>query len=219
MRRCDETNNEATSRGPTAESARRKSRAQAYYDGVAEEYAKASSEGWFNRVRRREVAVLVRCVAPAPGVDVLDVGCGPGEIARLLTERGARVTGIDVSPRMLARARPHLAEGLERDIDSLDLGRTFDAVLCSGVLEFAADANVALLRMADHVRPGGRLVLLFPTRGIGGFVYAWIQRRRGLGVALQSPATIVRLLGRLGFTLTHSARPFFHCRVLAFQRD
>lgn len=198
--------------------AARKARAHAYYDEVAHEYGNVSHDGWFNRVRRREVEALVRFVAPGAGVTVLDAGCGPGEIARLLTGAGARVTGVDVSTRMLERARPHLAESFQHDIDTLDLGRTFDAVLCSGALEFVADATKALERLAAHVRPGGRLVLLFPAKGFGGVVYAWVQRRRHLAVALQSAAEITQTLGGLGFTLQGSARPFFHCRVLAFRR-
>ena len=62
---------------------------------------------------------------------VLDLRCGTGGHARLLTERGYTVVGVDRSPDMLRRARKRgtTARFELGDITSLDLRETFDAVL------------------------------------------------------------------------------------------
>ncbi len=81
------------------------------WDDYADEY-----DAWLSR---REPGQLVDTGFPAQvldllgdvvGKDVLDAGCGQGYLSRMLAARGARVTGIDLSPRLIAKAR-------ERDVD------------------------------------------------------------------------------------------------------
>jgi len=102
---------------------------------------------------------------------VLDVGCGVGRWSRLLAARGARVTGVDLSPTMISEARRRaLAEGvagrcrfLVQDSTALDVGETFDLVLSVTVLQHILDPQAlraALQRIVRHLAPGGRLVLL-----------------------------------------------------------
>jgi len=100
---------------------------------------------------------------------VLDVACGPGEIAfqaaRRVGPQGV-VVGTDLSERMveLARARA-AADGLAnvafRRMAAEDPGledEEFDAALCSLGLMYAPDPVEALSRMHDALRPGGRAV-------------------------------------------------------------
>ena len=56
--------------------------------------------GRVDRIKREIAAGWVE-----PGHSVLELGCGTGSLARLMTERGADVTGIDISEPMLAVAR------------------------------------------------------------------------------------------------------------------
>lgn len=107
----------------------------------------------------------------APGTRVLDVGCGVGRWSRLLAARGARVTGVDLSPTMIAEAeRRAAASGLSsrcrfsvQDSTALEIDGTFDLIVCVTVLQHVLDAGAlrsALERMTLHLAPGGRLVLL-----------------------------------------------------------
>ena len=103
----------------------------------------------------------------AAGGDVIELGCGTGRVAVPLAEAGLRVTGVDLSPAMLARARER-AEGLrlrlvEGDVRTLDLGERFGSVLLplGGLQHMATIAEVAaaLATVARHLAPGGRAVV------------------------------------------------------------
>jgi SAM-dependent methyltransferase len=103
--------------------------------------------------------------------DILDLGCGTGNHAICLACRGYRVTGVDRSKEMLDRFQQKVLSldlGDNKpafecgDVRTVDLDRTFDAVLMMfAVLGYqpANDNVVAALRAARrHLRPGGLLV-------------------------------------------------------------
>ncbi|MXZ45551.1 MAG: class I SAM-dependent methyltransferase [Chloroflexi bacterium] len=103
----------------------------------------------------------------AAGRDVLELGCGTGRVAVPLAASGVRVTGVDLSPAMLALARDR-ADGLpvrlvEGDMRTLDLGECFGAVFVPlGGLQHmttAADVAAALATVARHLQPGGHAVV------------------------------------------------------------
>jgi SAM-dependent methyltransferase len=105
------------------------------------------------------------------GCRVLDVGCGVGRWSRLLAARGARVTGIDLSPTMIEEARRRAARAgvAERctfqvqDVCDLQLRGQFDMVLAVTVLQHILDPaglRAAALGLSRCLAPGGRMVLL-----------------------------------------------------------
>src|SRR5437773_9718911 len=77
-----------------------------------------------------------------PGTSVLDVGCGVGRWCRELARRGARVTGVDFSPTMIAEPRRRAAARgvlarcrfLVQDLARLRSGEKFDLVVSLPVL-------------------------------------------------------------------------------------
>jgi 2-polyprenyl-3-methyl-5-hydroxy-6-metoxy-1,4-benzoquinol methylase len=106
-----------------------------------------------------------------PGTAVLDLGCGVGRWSRMLARRGAVVTGVDLSATMVDEARRRAdAEGLgsrclfqQQDLAALELKRTFDLVVGVTVLQHILDPGrlrVAVERIARHLKPGGRCVLI-----------------------------------------------------------
>jgi SAM-dependent methyltransferase len=97
---------------------------------------------------------------------VLDAGCGTGRVARELARRGLAVMGVDLDPEMLGTARrkaPQLEWRLA-DLETVDLGRTFEAVVLAGnVMIFLTPGTEAAVvaNLARHVAPGGWLVAGF----------------------------------------------------------
>ena len=74
----------------------------------------------------------VVAAALAAGASVLELGCGSGRITRQLVRLGFRVTAVDESAAMLAHVRE--AETVQAQIEGLDLGRRFDAVVLASNL-------------------------------------------------------------------------------------
>jgi trans-aconitate methyltransferase len=103
---------------------------------------------------------------------VLDAGCGTGRVGRELARRGADVVGVDRDASMLATAErraPDCAWYLA-DIASVDLGRTFDAVLMAGNVMLFVDRGtegVVLANMVRHLAPDGVLIAGFELQPRG----------------------------------------------------
>jgi 2-polyprenyl-3-methyl-5-hydroxy-6-metoxy-1,4-benzoquinol methylase len=102
---------------------------------------------------------------------VLDYGCGIGRWSHQIARRGAQVTGVDFSEAMLAQARARTERTryeaacrfLRADVTSLELDQQFDVVFGVTVLQHVMDDGAfaeAVQRLASHVRPGGRLIML-----------------------------------------------------------
>jgi SAM-dependent methyltransferase len=119
---------------------------------------------------------LVDRVGVEPGDRVLDVACGTGNATLPAARTGAEVTGLDLSPAMLERARGHAAaEGLdvdwrEGDAEQLPFAdESFDVVVSSFGCMFAPRHDVAAEEMARVLRPGGRLgVCSWTPEGVFG---------------------------------------------------
>ena len=100
---------------------------------------------------------------------VLDAGCGTGRIARELARRGVDVVGVDLDDTMLSTARrkaPDLAWHCA-DLESIDLGRAFDAILLAGnVMIFLTPGSesAVLSNLARHLASGGLLIAGFSLR-------------------------------------------------------
>jgi SAM-dependent methyltransferase len=112
-------------------------------------------------------------VRPGCG-EALDAGCGTGELTRLLAARCARVTGVDLSPNMVAEARKQSAgvanvEYAVADFMTAPLpAGAFDCVASIAVVHHLPLAD-ALRRLGDLLRPGG-LLLVLDLRRSGPFV-------------------------------------------------
>jgi demethylmenaquinone methyltransferase/2-methoxy-6-polyprenyl-1,4-benzoquinol methylase len=96
----------------------------------------------------------------------LDLACGTGDIAFALAARGARVTGLDITPRMLQRAKDKTCTGapvrlLAGDMMTLPFAeRSFDVVTTGYGLRNVPRLDVALREIQRVLRPGGVLLSL-----------------------------------------------------------
>ena len=120
-----------------------------------------------------------------PGLDLLDVGCGPGTITVDLATRVApgRVVGVDVSPEPLTEARaaadrPGVTVTFEvGDVYALEAADdSFDVVHAHQVLQHLTDPVAALREMARVCRPGG----LVAVRDVDYAATAWFPEDHGL---------------------------------------
>ncbi|HEY1830555.1 MAG TPA: class I SAM-dependent methyltransferase [Acidimicrobiales bacterium] len=107
-------------------------------------------------------AVIDELLGPVPaGLDVLDVGCGTGIASRQIAQRGARVLGVELGPRMAEIARGH---GVEVEIAAFEAwdaaGRTFDRVTSAQAWHWL-DLPIATAKAASVLRPGGTLGLMW----------------------------------------------------------
>ena len=103
-------------------------------------------------------------LVPNDAVSILDIGCGLGRLSTKLATHNREVTGVDLSPEMIARARKEsrgdqnvtflCGDFLEKNLTK----QQFDFVISAAVLHHVP-ANVAVPRMVELLRPGGRLVI------------------------------------------------------------
>jgi SAM-dependent methyltransferase len=113
-----------------------------------------------------------------PGARVLEVGCGPGRLAiRLAREHGLEVTGVDLDPGMIERARANAAASRDGggpepsfavgDAASLPFAdRSFDLVVSTLSLHHWADPAAGLAEIGRVLRPGGRALVWDLRRGL-----------------------------------------------------
>jgi len=130
-------------------------------------------------IERRRLTAIRRLVAPQPGERLLEVGCGGGHVLRLFPE--CQLTGVDVSGEMLAKARRNL-QGLRTDLfkgelRELDLPpQSFDAIVCSEVLEHVVNPVEQLHQMQRLLHPDGRIIVTLPNDHLVTRVKSLIRR-------------------------------------------
>lgn len=122
----------------------------------------------FLRERSAPFFDLLDLVEPRTAMRVVDLGCGTGELTRLLHERlGARETlGIDRSAKMLGKSAGFAAPGLRferRAVEELAADAPFDLVFSNAALHFVADHEALWARLASFLAPGGQLAVHLPA--------------------------------------------------------
>jgi SAM-dependent methyltransferase len=137
------------------------------WDQVADWY-----DGWVGdrgSAYHRAIAIpaVLGLLEPQPDEDILDVGAGQGALAPYIAERGARYTGVDASPRLVAHARRrHDQYGRFYVGDARALGRIlpgdakFDAAVFLLSLQDMDPLDSVLAATADVLKSSGRIVML-----------------------------------------------------------
>ncbi|HWE09128.1 MAG TPA: class I SAM-dependent methyltransferase [Solirubrobacteraceae bacterium] len=145
----------------------------------------ASDDDTLEDGAERRLAMIYDTLGLAAGETLLDVGCGWGGLMRHCARRGVRPTGISLSRHQVEFARRRFAEEgltatvLYQDFFSFEPHQRFDAITVMGVLEDISDYRIVMRRLADWIKPGGRVYLDFAAAyrrlGISPFVtrYVW----------------------------------------------
>lgn len=115
---------------------------------------------------QRAVVALDATLGPSaspPTATVVDAGCGTGALGPLVRARCARLIGVDLSPRMVERAR---ARGVYDEVHEAELTRwleakhqAVDAIVCADTVIYFGDVEPLARAMVGALRPGGVLVL------------------------------------------------------------
>jgi 2-polyprenyl-3-methyl-5-hydroxy-6-metoxy-1,4-benzoquinol methylase len=135
------------------------------YDDYASEYA--ANVAWREQGDSDPFELLpsmMELIGDITGRRVLDAGCGEGYLARVLAARGARVTGIDLAPRLIEIARSRGPVDIDYLVSDLSkplpgMAEYFDAAASYLVLNDVKDYRGFAATLAASLKPGGRLVL------------------------------------------------------------
>jgi len=151
-----------------------KSNAVEYYRSKAKVYNERYSvraSGDLLWVRHDAILAMVRAWGLPPGARILDLGCGPGLLTRDLAKMGYCGAGLDASPAMIEHStQSAAAEGAAwtyrlGDVEHVPFpDQSFDAAICSGVIDYLPTDDKLLAEAARVVKPGGRLLLCFTNR-------------------------------------------------------
>jgi SAM-dependent methyltransferase len=155
----------------------------------------AIADGWAERIRtgtdQARQFVLdpphLAIAGDVAGLRVLDAGCGEGRFARMLAERGAKVTAFDLSERMIEHARSYEVDkplGIEYLVlDMAELGPLADATYDMAVAYLSIidvlDYERAILEIARVLKPGGRFAFSIVHPAFGEPVAQWEPRVPG----------------------------------------
>jgi trans-aconitate 2-methyltransferase len=134
-----------------------------------------SSDSWdpaqyerFSDERSAPFFDLLALVEPCPEGSVIDLGCGTGELTRVLHERtSARTTlGIDSSESMLAQSKGHAGGGLSfelGDIAGWEPAEPVDVVFSNAALHWVDGHAELFVRLTGALREGGQLTVQMPA--------------------------------------------------------
>lgn len=182
-----------------------------WYEELFSNYARAYDREAFTQGTVQEVTFLETEAGGNKNARILDVGCGTGRHAIELARRGYSVTGIDLSPNQLARAREKARDAAisvvfqQRDARQPHFESEFDLVimLCEGGFSLMeTDAmNFAILENAVRaLRPGGKFIFtclngLFPlVRSVKDFVNAGESGTRTMDATFDLSTLRIRLV-------------------------
>ena len=187
---------------------------QQTYDLVAGEYAARIFDELagkpFDRAILDRFGELARPLGP-----VCDLGCGPGQVARYLAERGLETVGIDLSPGMIAEAR-RLNPGLRFEQGAM-LALDFADGELGGIAAFYSIVNVprdeqplAFTEAWRVLRPGGWLLVAFHIGEGDVHLDEWWETPVSIDFLFFQPAEIEERLVAAGFILeeSHVRQPY-----------
>lgn len=110
---------------------------------------------------------LIGLLDPKDGEEILDLGCGTGDLAELIREKGPHVTGIDSSATMIEAARQKypLIDFQVKSATDFSFDKKFDAVFSNAALHWILEKEKAVNQIYNSLKPNGRLVAEMGGKG------------------------------------------------------
>lgn len=182
-------------------------RPKEYYDVIARKYSEMITSGIGGAMKRKERDCLMKLLSPTKGERILDAGCGSGFYAKLILDSGAGVLCVDISPGMVDVVRRAGMEAEVQDVQSLNLHKEFDKILCAGPLEFCKEPLKALQSLRKHLKKDGSMVLSVLNVSIIGLVYRIYHLSHGFTINLFSLRLIADMLRQTGYRIELIEKP------------
>ncbi|MDI6726419.1 MAG: class I SAM-dependent methyltransferase [Smithellaceae bacterium] len=133
----------------------------------------------------------LRMFPPAPGMAILDIGCGTGIHLEMYLKYGCALHGIDLSPSMLGMARARLGEGADlRIFDAVGIPHpagTFDLVICMLALHEMDEAvrGLVIAEVKRVLKGDGRILFIDFHAGSPRPIKGWLTK---LGILIVEAA-------------------------------
>ncbi len=129
-----------------------------YFDRIA--------RGWDLRTVRNEAVIsfILDHAGIREGADILDVACGTGILIPDYLKRGAAsITGIDISPNMIAEAEKKFSlprvQFLCEPAETAEPGKRYDVIMVYNALPHFKDPQVLIAHLSSLLKPGGTLTI------------------------------------------------------------
>ncbi|MBU0751370.1 MAG: methyltransferase domain-containing protein [Gammaproteobacteria bacterium] len=173
------------------------------YNKTAEEFEHRFGDLSLYRAKLEEFIAML-----PPGARVLDLGCGPGNVAKLLTEKGYSVHGIDLSEKMVELARKNVpsAQFDVADVRELE-GHLYDAVFCSFILPSLTheEADTLVGKVREVLLEGGLLYLSCMSGTGSGFETTSFSPNNPIWVNYYQKSDLVGVLNKHQFSVLKSS--------------
>lgn len=150
---------------------------------------------------RPALELLSRIPAEEPRL-VYDLGCGPGNVTRIIAERwpNARVVGVDNSPQMLAKAaaEPSRVEWVEADVHQWEPEQAPDIIYSNATLQWVDGHETLFPRLFGHLGPGGCFAAQMPLSrdAVSHRLMVEVLRDGGAGGGPLGPPALVGTMSR-----------------------
>ncbi len=166
----------------------------------------------FKTEREQPFADLLTLIRPDSIKNVIDLGCGTGELTRKLhTQLSAQTTlGVDASPAMIERAHRDSSIGVsftQQRIEDLTGGEEYDLVFSHAALHWCPDHRALFERLKKKLRPHGQLAIQMPANSsaLTHTLARQLSTEAPYSSALSSPVAPDPVLGPSAYaTLLHS---------------
>ena len=163
-----DANLSADQRYPARETARLGAETMDLFDKTAQRFTDSTDRALERNSYLRGALILNVTTQMLPaGGDVLDYGCGPGRVSLLLARAGFRVRGVDISAGMLAQTRSLERGNLDLEFSAIESMEdtlrpaSYDAIVCSSVIEYVNDPDALLAGFHRALRKPGALIISF----------------------------------------------------------